>query len=429
MKIKIIISTFFLLGNLFWYSTSYSNNEKASNDLLNYINRSNISLKKIFHHIQLNDFYYDNYKFHYMGQNIYAQNISSGKYPKYTPIENPIIETVLKVKEASSVKASSLVRLRWKLQDNPTPGMDADFLMDFLCEPLKDSTINLENNIGNTLLEDNILSTSLENKKFNNDWINKYISKTGYKDNCFNFDIFINWYQKKFLGFSKFNLGFDKQNNPVVFNIHYSETYQNYLNLIKGSFVNLFFTKPIYDNIEKDTEDALREVYNLVSKIDSKYIRSIKSVRVALEVKGDLLYIKGTDNLANYENIIYAVNKEEDIFVQGLNCGHHPDLLKGKYGLCAGHVGIEKGKIKFISCGSGHYLPSTYHLFKLVKSLNDRNLFSKDVIIEYYLNSIDIRTSLKDFLLLDEELLRISWVEEVKERIKRYNFFTKILWG
>lgn len=69
---------------------------------------------------------------------------------------------------------------------------------------------------------------------------------------------------------------------------------------------------------------------------------------------------------------MYAADKEGNIFLSKDVSQKHPDLLQGKYGMCAGNIAIKNGKITYIDVMSGHYKPTYFHLLSLLNILDEK---------------------------------------------------------
>jgi hypothetical protein len=339
------------------------------------------------------------------------------------------------IESFSPMISTQSINLKWLLKDNPSPGLDTFFSMQFNYDIIFDQLepdVKLSRNV--TPNKDVTIVPERQEQQFKVGTISinpshissirNFIAKAGYDGLNFNFNKFSQWYCRKFMGYRGEKIGFNSSRKPIVFSNYYGENFCSYLDILKGYYVHLPFSKGICDQIESDAENLLKEILSVLPKAS---VRAEAEVRKMLTIKGDLVYNQ-SDEISTLNKLEYAVDTQGNIYVRGENFCHHPALLKGMYGLCLGHISIKDGKICFISNNSGHYQPHVYHLYSYIESLN-KEVFTPDCVVEFYVQTqAEKRVSIEMFLSLNKDELSAQWEIEVKERIEKDIFFKKVVY-
>lgn len=229
---------------------------------------------------------------------------------------------------------------------------------------------------------------------------------------------------------------------PVVFNIYSFEALNLYLNLQKGFYKSIPFSHGIrFENVFDDTSRVFKQLYSFIMEKNPPFfnIRRDDEVREKLLIKDGLFYNSHNEIVTNVSDRVYVANSKVDLFVCKEKGSHHPDMLKGKYGVSAGHLSIENGKITFISNNSGHYLTHSLHLYNFVQLLMEKEVLHEKANIEdagkveeIYDGETLRRQSTKYapavyLETFDRETLEKEWQEELSTRIENNPFFKAIL--
>lgn len=410
-----------------------SNIEKSFLDFVQSEARSPVNT---LHIIQAEDFDTGQYRFHYSHQELYRLNVKSQNYPKYKPIGS------IKIIETSPAAQDFLLIAEWLLEDNPSPGINTAFQMSFcvypqiissIKPPMNDS-IDLEPSILNPEHSESLRKSEIEADIFGPYSPEKalnFVKNLGYDGDTFCLKTFSSGFCNRYLGFTKDEPGFNLQTaTPVVHDIE-AFSLTEYLDISNEHFIvlNPCFVAPVSDPTQW-LAARVKDIYDSLQKKHSFHrIRDDAAVRHPLTIKDRELHLEM--NIADeIDNKIYAISPNNHFYIEGKDCGNHPNLLKGGFAWCAGHLSIKKGKITFLSNNSGHYLPSLYHFYTVVKKLNSEELFEKDAELNAVENAhalITHKFSVDDFLKnYDESVLQENWKREINERI-RNNTFLKAL--
>src|SRR6202034_2249790 len=60
---------------------------------------------------------------------------------------------------------------------------------------------------------------------------------------------------------------------------------------------------------------------------------------------------------------------------------NHCSFLAGKPVLCAGELGVRRGRLEYIDTGSGHYRPTTHNLLKALQKLHEERVSLAGVLL------------------------------------------------
>ncbi len=255
-----------------------------------------------------------------------------------------------------------------------------------------------------------------------------YLLKMGYDGENFNFHTFAEWYGKTFMGYKKGSkLGFNKNDQPIVFNLPHCESFGPHLPICNGFRVQL----PCYFLKHPETESVilLKKIYEELSTTGIRLEND--EDRKKLIIKDGLVHNTNSE-IQTFESTVYGVDKNGNIYINGKNSMHHDEALNGEWGLCSGFMSVVDGKITFMSNNSGHYRPHAYHLYVLVESLLNKDVFNNSVIerhTEITQETIIQKMSLGEFLSVDKNELRSQWEKLVQKRIneKENEFFQHII--
>lgn len=254
------------------------------------------------------------------------------------------------------------------------------------------------------------------------------ISDAGYNGQDFDFTKFSKWYCRKFLGYTGKELGFDESGKPTLFNRYYDGNFTWYLNFlkdkrvhIKNSMINESFAVD-EDDLHIMVEKILKDIPSTLEQVLISELVKNTGIRRPLEMKDGHIYFDNGELAYCSPNTTFAVNTKGKIFIRGCGDGYtsHPDLLKGKYAWCAGHMGAKDGKINYLWNSSGHYLTTLYHFYTFVEFLQNGNFFAPTAVIKQV--SLE-RTTVELFLAsFNKEDLRSLWEEEAKKRLSHTPF-------
>jgi hypothetical protein len=406
-------------------------------------NNQHISLEDLLHDMQLKEFSNEGVTFTCVTRDIYKKNLElNSSYPRVQPTEKPEI-----------LEVSHYVKVKCLTDDGICPGI---FMLDFIYKTnnIEDSSIktsveeridsivnkniNLENysppenKIAQIISEPQILQPTIDTLFPNKKQVvemKSYLLKMGYDGENFNFHTFAEWYGKIFMGYKKGRkIGFNKIDQPIVFNLPHMESFGPHLPICKGFRVQL----PCYylSNPEIDAPILLKKIYEKLS-ITGIRLENDED-RKELIIKDGLVCNKNNE-IQTFDPTVYGVDKNGNIYINGKNSMHHDEALNGEWGLCSGYMSVVDGKINFLSNNSGHYRPQGYHLYVLTKSLLNKNVFNNNSIIEHHTeipcNTIIQKMPLEEFLSRDENELRFQWVELLQKRIneKENEFFQHII--
>lgn len=95
-------------------------------DFLNFFQSNTSNPQKMLHSVQKDDFEGKNYAFHCAHQESYRICIQDPKYPRYVPIGS------ISVKSLSPCVDDYFLTAEWLIADNPTPGINTTFIMNFI---------------------------------------------------------------------------------------------------------------------------------------------------------------------------------------------------------------------------------------------------------------------------------------------------------
>lgn len=397
--------------------------------------QSNSSGSEKLSSIQKDDFGGENFVFHYEYQESYRTVIQDSHYPRYTPIGQ------ISVVEISSQANHSILNAQWLISDNPTPGINTNFCMSFIVskKAKKENAESIKKNASKNVSEEiNFFPKTTQSSngfESNHDRESKsskavqfpVIQKLGYKEGNVDIQTFAKWFFKNRLGFGPENIGIDdKSGRPVTYNMEAFLLNHN-LNVIEDRYVYTNNSMPhlprpfgtlgwIEDIVSSfcETLQSSNPFHKVLKDSEVRQKLTISSGRICLN----------NEIADNVVNKIYAVNSKGAFYLQGVKCGHHPDLLKGKHAWCAGHISITGGVILFLSNDSGHYTPHPYHLYTFVEYLNGEGLFGKNaeiqVIDRYERNdikttSLGVEKFLKNY---DKKTLELDWLSRVQKRLR-----------
>ena len=109
---------------------------------------------------------------------------------------------------------------------------------------------------------------------------------------------------------------------------------------------------------------------------------------------------------ASSDKLFYNVTREGDLIVQPkfTENFHHSSITRDGSVICAGHIGIEDGKIAYIDIDSGHYTPTDLDLYNAVNVLQKQapQIFSEDAVAQGYQT---MGIPLEEFTKFMEELI------------------------
>lgn len=189
---------------------------------------------------------------------------------------------------------------------------------------------------------------------------------------------------------------------------------------ISKVFLSLFLTLGVSFSTFAFDEDQLISMDERYRKFDIRngvYLKESELVKFEYYFNNGLLYSANTGKLASFwfeQNIV--ISREGRIYIMTQNpfvLLHHSSPVEGDKVFFAGEVVIKKGKIKFLTNGSGHYKPKSMAIYNLLNYLNSIGVDVSDIEIGIYsgskLNSTvsQIRSSIqfiKEFNLYKQKL-------------------------
>lgn len=303
----------------------------------------------------------------------------------------------------------------WKIKGYNKPNLVGTFFLKF-----QYSIISKDSQIPTRKISKPLDAERYEDQK-------RFVNRLGYNPDTreFSSQTFSTWFLKSYFGFTKNNPGFDPETNrPAAYNISYKKELQ-YLDLSKDYLSDLgissqsFMTTNPMNNPQAWVEEIYHNIQKTTGKAENVYLSSDKHT-ITINMKD------GLQDLINLDNNTYVTSHKEMFYTHQANTSsNHPSLIKGKYVWCAGHISTDSNaKITFLSNGSGHYTPTPYHLYTLVKYLAKRNQFSENAKIEihkkdttYYLLPV------QDFLNQNNEnFLKEKWEETIQQKIANDSF-------
>lgn len=360
------------------------------------------------HIIQAEDFDTGHYRFHYRHQESYRSNVKSPHYPRYTPIGS------IRIMETSPLGQGFLLTAEWMTEDNPSPGINTTFQMSFCVYP-------------KLIIPDELPLTVWA---YSPEKALSFVRSLGYDGDTFSLETFSFWFRNRYLGFTKDDLGFYPQNaKPIVYNgeafslVQYLDISNEYFVFLNPLLLSHLPPDPAHipDPIlwlatrVKDIYSSLQQESSFISTREDSVIRRLltigdRELRFEMSIADEI------------DNKIYAISPNNHFYIQGNDWCHHPDLLKGGFAWCAGHISIKKGKITFLSNNSGHYRPSLYHFYTFVKKLKSEELFEEDAELnacDFSRHNFSVDNFLQNF---DESFLQEQWKREINERIHGNRF-------
>jgi hypothetical protein len=245
--------------------------------------------------------------------------------------------------ETLSVGQDFLLTAEWVTEDSPSPGINTPFQMSFCVYPKL--IISDELPITDTVdLDSSILSpkhpeSSRESGKEVNFWAYSpekalsFVRNLGYDGNTFYLETFSSWFCNRYLGFTKDDPGFYSQNaKPVVYNFEafsltqYLDIYNEYF-----IFLNPLLLSSLPDPYRDPTLWLATRVKDICGSLQQetsfKSIREDFAVRRLLTIEDRELHLE-MNTADEIDNKIYAISPNNHFYIQGNDCGHHPDLLK-----------------------------------------------------------------------------------------------------
>jgi hypothetical protein len=406
---------------------------------LRFIHHSSCSSKDTFHQIQNQDFEEGSYTFHYTYQDSYHLSILSPEYPRYEPIGEMKVLSIIPHNDKHVLIA------QWPLKDNPTPGYNTPFEMNFVVS--SEAVVSQPAPIMLSLASTSAPNPSsiipeverIEEDKFSEIPYSparalKFVNAMGYDGHTLRMESFASWFCDQYLGFNKEEVGFEQvTGKPVAYNIEVFHLV-SYLELIKDHFVSLNplkFSPTTYEP-EGWLNTMMESIYYSLQREEAfLQIRHDQSVRQMLTITTEGIQL-GMQKADNISKKIYAISPQGHFYTEGKDCGHHPDLLKGGYAWCAGHISLTNGKITFLSNNSGHYQPHAYHLYTFAEELYKQGLFGEQAEVEILrrINDTSKAETLPLTLFLttyDKQTLRKNWEIEIVQRIENLPFIKAVL--
>lgn len=417
MKNKILKS---ILLSIVSFSSFSSDEMHVTSAFESYVQSSKIDAE-LFHTIQSVPFMSDGIQFTYCHQDLYNINNKS-TYPHYEPMGLPSINSVMLSPTINTMNIS------WLTKDSPTPGMNTPFFMTFHIKKLDLEQFYI---LPSLSIKAQSSFQNLNHLTSSTFPVKTYLLKMGYDGKNFDFPIFARWFAKSYLGYEKGNrLGFNTQGLPIIFNLMSSEAMCSYLHIFPHFYTSVAYTSGFMNNDLEDLEDqAIDLVKQIPLTFKKEQVIPENRVRHKLYIKEKCI-VDERGHLVTEEDVIYAIDQYKNIFIQNKDYGgHHPSLLRGKTGLCAGHISFVDGKIVFLSNNTGHYRAHTYHLLKTIQML-DKDLFSKNCIIRCT-KTLDFEDFVVDTFLVTfsskENKLRDDWIIESEKRIESDFVYKKMI--
>ncbi|HQS84360.1 MAG: hypothetical protein B7Y25_05395 [Alphaproteobacteria bacterium 16-39-46] len=420
--LNLLVSFFILIGNVHAFPL-VEDERNIRESFTGFFQSTFGTPEKVFHHIQENDFESGPYIFHSQNQSLYRSRTAD--YRQYEPL-GPITITGI-----YSHEAGIFLTAQWLLKDNSTPGMSSPFIMNF-------DIIRSQEKIPDALQQKKsseleygasvpapsaAISDEVFPRPYSEGEALHFVSTLGFDGKDLNMTIFASWFCKKYLGFTKKNLGFDDETGkPMTFNMEVMD-FKSYLDIVKDHFVSLDISK--FNPAPREIgwlKEMLNGIYHSLQEQNSyRDLRPDSDVRKYLSVKDSTLQLDGQVATVR-EHRIYAISQNWDFYIEGRKYGNHPILLRGYAAWCAGEILIIKGKIFFLSNHSGHYSPHPYQLYTFAQELNKASLFAEEAEIQVISQGIggreeekiiSVDTFLKEY---DAATLKKDWEAFIQQK-------------